>query len=151
MATAGADEDQWSPQGMAKCSYGANCYRKSAEHFETYAHPRGLLERRVSSVEKEEAAEHSVDAAAPTSSAATLHLPAADLQPAGVASCRDVVPVFGVPAAQVLAGSSMSLKDPASAEGKSSRSSTGGDTRIDPVVLDSDDEEDQVKTEGIGD
>ena len=157
---------------MAKCSYGANCYRKSAEHFETYAHPRALLERRVSGV----AAEHSADAPAPTSSTATPPVPAADRQPAGAAACRDVVPVFGAPGAPVFAGSSKSLTEPPStrvkpaplhaeadtlpcaaptstapAAGKLSRSSTGGDTRIDPVVLDSDEEEEQVRTEGVGD
>ena len=45
MASAGADEDDWIPEGMENCRNGAKCYRKNAEHFATYAHPRKLLER----------------------------------------------------------------------------------------------------------
>lgn len=145
----GGCSDDWSPQGMEPCNFGARCFRKSAEHFESYSHPPSILERRKAEREvKDEEQKRS----------ATPPEPAADVQPAVDASGKDEGSVFGRPAAPVFGGNSI-LTELARERGERSKAAgggskpsrastcTGGDTRTDPVVLDSDDEDEaQVDT-----
>ncbi|KAJ1472282.1 tyrosyl-DNA phosphodiesterase-domain-containing protein, partial [Baffinella frigidus] len=128
---------------MEPCNFGARCFRKSAEHFESYSHPPSILERRKAEREvKDEEQKRS----------ATPPEPAADVQPAVDASGKDEGSVFGRPAAPVFGGNSI-LTELARERGERSKAAgggskpsrastcTGGDTRTDPVVLDSDDED----------